>query len=306
MSKMEHDAASAVFRQQKSTFEKPWFKSGSALLREKQLKGLRCLDLCCGNCEYSKVLADLHEMEVTCADYIPFHLQQAQSDGFPTIEIDLDGDAESVDSVAAEHAGKFDLVVNLAAVEHVFNSDNLMRFAHTVLKPGGLFLVNTPNIGFLGYRLYSLLSGNRPFGEGHHVRFWDFRFLRTNLFMNGFEVVGDFRRFYTLPEDTLRRGFRNARMLAKVISLAFYGCHFLQYVPFLRGLMTDELTLLCRKEDTAPIGFDYLLVKKKIEDAPDEVREEILNRMRIARDRGWLKEHLYMSSLVDDFDFGQQ
>jgi hypothetical protein len=42
-------------------------------------------------------------------------------------------------------------------------------------------LVNTPNIAFGGYRVYARLSGGRPFGDGHHVRFWDCRFLRTNL-----------------------------------------------------------------------------------------------------------------------------
>ncbi len=66
--------------------------------------------------------------------------------------------------------------------------------------------------------------------------------------------------------------------------------------------MTDELTVLCRKEETTPIGFDYIIVKNKIEDAPAEVREQILSRMRIARDKGWLKEHLYMSSLVNAND----
>ncbi len=302
MSKLEHDAATAVFRQQKSSFDKPWFKSCIKVLKTKKLNGLKCLDLCSGNCEFSNILRNEFRMDVTCADYIPFHLKKAEDDGFETIHVNLDDDAVEVDKIADRYAGTFDLIVNLAAIEHVFNSDNLIRFAHIVLKPTGLFLINTPNISFLGYRFYSVFSGNRPFGEGHHVRFWDYRFLRTNLFMNGFEVIGDFRGFYTLPEDTLRRGFRNARVLAKVVSLAFHCCRLLQFVPFAKGVMTDELTVLCRKEETTPIGFDYIIVKNKIEDAPAEVREQILSRMRIARDRGWLKEHLYMSSLVNGYD----
>ena len=304
MSKMEHDAAVAKLRQQMSTFDKPWYKSCSDLLRKKQLKGLRCLDLCSGNCEYSRLLKDAHEMKVTCADYIPFHLQQARNDGFPTIEIDLDSDAECVDRAAAEHAGKFDLVVNLAAVEHVFNSDNLMRYAHTVLKPDGLFIINTPNISFLAYRLYSSISGNRPYGEGHHIRFWDYRFLRTNLFFNGFEVIEDFRRFYSLPEEILQRAFKNRTWISNPVSRLFYFCFFFQHLRITKGLASDELTLLCRKEDVQPIGFNFLQVKSFLEDTTDPVRKSgVLSRLQTAREKGWLKEHLYMSRLVDHHSY---
>jgi len=301
MSKQEHDAGVAEFRQQMSTFDKPWYRSCSDLVRRKQFRGMQCLDLCSGNCEFSRILRDDYDMDVTCADYIPLHLEQADREGFRLIKVDLDADAEAVDEIAAAQAERFDMVVNLAAVEHVFNSDNLMRFAHTVLKPGGMFIINTPNIGFLGYRVYSSLSGNRPFGEGHHIRFWDYRFLRTNLFLNGFEVTEDFRRFYTLPQEVLRRAFRNRKYLSWLGAKLFYPCYLLQYVPFARGLACDELTVLCRKENVVPIGFHYLRVKGMLEGITDpERKEHIVNRLQKARERGWLNEHLYMSRLVDD------
>ncbi len=302
MSKLEHDAAAAELRQQMSTFEKPWYRSCSDLLRKKQLKGLTCLDLCSGNCEYSKILAKEHEMEVTCADYVPVHLQQARKDGFSTIEIDLDGDAASVDRAAEEHTGKFDLVVSLATIEHVFNSDNLLRYAHTVLKPGGLLMINTPNIDFLAYRLYSAISGNRPYGEGHHIRFWDYRFLRTNLYFNGFEVVEDFRRFYSLPEEILRRAFKNRTWISYPVSRLFYACFIFQNFRMTKGLASDELTVLFRKEDVKPIAFNYPLVKSFLEKSPDSaVKSQIISRLQSAQKKGWLKEHLYMSRLVDDY-----
>lgn len=301
MSKYEHDEIVARFRREESTFEKPWFNSCSEVLTRNNLKGLKCLDLCCGNGEYSQILRDTFSMDVTCADYIPSHLKHAQQLGFETITVNLDDDSALVKDIAQKYCGEFDLVVNLAAIEHVYNSDNLLQFAHTVLKPSGKLLLNTPNIGFLAYRIFSALSGNRPFGEGHHIRFWDYRFLRTNLFLNGFEVRKDCRSFQSLPEDVLTRGFRNCKLFAKLVATSFTLCRFLQHVPLLKGLTSDELTILCQKEDVEPVGFDYLILKNKIENnLADDSSVHALERLWEAQKRGWLKEHLYMTRLVED------
>jgi len=299
MSKLEHDTAVAKLRKVVSTFDKPWFKSCSNLLDRNQIHGGKCLDLCCGNGEYSHILKDNFQMEVTCADYVPFHLQNIEKQGFKTFPIDIDASAEEVDKLAAEHAGEFDLVVNLAAIEHVFNSDNLLRFAHTVLKPGGLLVVNTPNIDFLAYRLYVLFSGNRPFGEGHHIRFWDFRFLRTNLFLNGFTVTEDARKFYSLPQDAMLRMCRNREKIASLFAWMFHGCRVLQSVPFFKGLCSDELTVLAVKDEVPAIGFELNTVQSyfdKVEES--EERSKALSRLQDAKTRGWLNEHLYLSKLV--------
>lgn len=301
MSKLEHDAAVAKLREQVSTFNKAWYRSCSDLLTTKHISNLRCLDLCCGNGEFSQILREKHGMDVVCADYIPFHLESAAANGYETLLVDVDADASEVDKVAESHAGRFDLVVNLAAIEHVFNSDNLLRFAHTVLKPGGLLLVNTPNISFLSYRIYSLFAGNRPAGEGHHVRFWDFRFLQTNLFLNGFTVTDDARKFYALPEDAMLRAFRNRKRFAKTVAWLFHGCQILQYVPFLRGICCDELTVLARK-DALPLvtGFELNTVRRTVENCESqEVRKQLIGRLIEARNKGWLDEHLYLSEFVD-------
>jgi SAM-dependent methyltransferase len=303
MSKLEHDAAAARRRAVISTFEKPWYKSSSKLLSRKNIQGLKCLDLCCGNGEFSHILRDKHRMEVTCADYIPSHLHHAEAEGFAAMAVDIDAAADQVDASAAPHAGQFDLVVNLAAIEHVFNSDNLLRFAHTVLKPGGMLLVNTPNIAFLSYRLYVLFSGNRPAGEGHHIRFWDYRFLRTNLFLNGFTVTDDAREFYALPRDAMLRAFRNREQLASMVAWLFHSCRFLQHVPFLRGLCSDELTVLAVKDEAPAIGFELNRVQDFVEQHQGTaVGQAAVKRLKEARQKGWLDEHLYLAKLVDGLD----
>lgn len=304
MSKIEHDSEAAKYRTEVvSRLDKPWYRSSSELLEKHKISGLSCLDLCCGNGEFSGILRDNHNMNVVCADYIPFHLENVAQKGFPTIEVDIDQDTALVDEIAREHAGKFDLVVNLAAIEHVFDSDNLLRFAHTVLKPNGYLLVNTPNIAFLSYRLYSIFSGNRPAGEGHHIRFWDYRFLQTNLYLNGFNVIGDGRKFYALPQDAMLRAFRNRVRLATFFAWFFHGCQIMQHVPFLKGLCCDELTVLARKDEVAPIGFELNRVKKYLVDTTNEKEKlKAVLRLKQARTKGWLDEHLYLSKLVDELD----
>jgi SAM-dependent methyltransferase len=302
MSKLEHDSAVAELREQVSTYNKAWYRSCSDLLTVKQISNLRCLDLCCGNGEFAQILRDKHKMDVVCADYIPYHLNKAREDGFETILLDVDADAEKVDRIASSHSQQFDLVVNLAAIEHVYNSDNLLRFAHTVLKPNGLFLINTPNIAFLSYRIYSLIAGNRPAGEGHHIRFWDFRFLRTNLFLNGFSVIHDARKFYALPEDAMLRAFKNRKWLASGISRLFHVCSLLQHIPLLRGLCCDELTILARKEDLPIIpGFELNTVRRTLDNCQSkDVRKKVIERLYKAKKQGWLDEHLYLAQLVDE------
>jgi SAM-dependent methyltransferase len=240
-------------------------------------------------------------MRVTCADYAPAHLEHQRSLGFETLPVDLDGTAAEVDRTAAARAGAFELVVSLATIEHVFDSDNFLRFCHTVLTPGGLLLVNTPNIAFGGYRLYSRLSGGRPFGEGHHVRFFDFRLLRTYLFLNGFGVIDDARGYFGLPSDVMTRALRGRHLAGRAVARLFGVCRGLQRIPGLRGWSTDELTVLARKEATSPVGFGYLRARSLLDalrGRPEHA--EAVGRLREARRRGWLDEHLMLKALADE------
>lgn len=300
MSKQEHDAAAAIVRSVVRHEDRPWYRSARAVLERHRLRGLACLDLCAGNAEFSETLRDRFAMRVTCADYAPAHLEHQQALGFDTVAVDLDGSADGVDQAAEARADTFDLVVSLAAIEHIFDSDNFLRFCHTVLKPGGLLLVNTPNIAFGGYRLFTWLSGGRPFGEGHHVRFWDFRFLRTNLFFNGFEVIDDARGYYGLPDDVMIRALRGRPGPGRILSRLFGVCQGLQRIPALRGWCADELTVLARKEATIPVGFQYRRIRSALDRLPgDPAREGVLARLRKARQRGWLDEHLMLKALAD-------
>lgn len=300
MSKTEHDTAAAEMRGAERHPERPWYRSAAGVLERRGLRGLRCLDLCAGNAEFSELLRDRFAMRVTCADYAPAHLERQRSLGFDVLRVDLDGPAGEVDRAAGASAGAFDLVVSLATIEHVFDSDNFLRYCHTVLKPGGVLLVNTPNIAFAGYRLYSALSGNRPFGEGHHVRFWDYRILRTSLFLNGFRVSEDARRYFGVPVDTLSRAFRGRQRAAWAVSRLFLLCHLLQRLPGMRGRSTDELTVLAEKEPVFPIGLQLLHVRSQLAQLRGRPEHAVaVARLGEARRRGWLDEHPMLKELTE-------
>ena len=305
VSKQEHDAAASVLRGAARHADRPWYRSAARVLERRGLRGLACLDLCAGNAEFSELLRERFAMHVTCADYAPAHLERQRVLGFDTLAVDLDSPAAAVDRTAETRAGAFDLVVSLATIEHVFDSDNFLRLCHTVLKPGGLLLVNTPNIAFGGYRLYTRLSGGRPFGEGHHVRFFDFRFLRTNLFLNGFEVIEDARGYFGLPRDVMTRAFRGHPRAGALVARLFDVCRGLQWVPGCRGWATDELTVLARKELTHPAGFGYERIRARLDELRGQPgREQAVARLREARRRGWLDEHLRLRALADELAAG--
>jgi SAM-dependent methyltransferase len=301
VSKEEHDARGAVLRAAERHTDRPWYRSAERVLERHHLHGLACLDLCAGNAEFSEILRERFAMRVTCADYAPAHLDHQRALGFDVLSVDLDRSMADVDRAAVARAGAFDLVVSLAAIEHVFDSDTFLRFCHTVLKPGGLLLLNTPNIAFIGYRLYSWLSGGRPFGEGHHVRFYDFRFLRTNLFLNGFGVIDDARGYFGLPSDVMTRALRGRGLAGRVASRLFTVCRELQRVPGLRGWTTDELTVLARREGIGALGFQYLRVRAGLDALRGRPEyDDAVARLREARRRGWLDEHLMLKTLADE------
>lgn len=301
MSKADHDSEVATLRGRQAHYDRPWYNSVLRVLQSRGLRGLDCLDLCAGHGEFAEILRDRLAMRMTCADYAEPHLARQRELGFDTLKVDLDAGEAEVDAQARANAGRFDLVVTLATIEHVFDSDNFLRFCHTVLKPGGWLVVNTPNISFLGYRIYSLFMGGRPFGDGHHVRFWDYRTLCTNLFLNGFEPVQDARGFYGLPTDPLTRALRGHSLPAKLMAWPFHACRLTSRLPGCRGWSNDELTVLARREETVPIGFSLHRVKRELARLHGS-RDEQAARARLAeaQRRGWLREHLWLDAWVSE------
>jgi SAM-dependent methyltransferase len=48
---------------------------------------------------------------------------------------------------------QFDVMVSLHLIEHLYNPEKMLQEVHRVLKPNGIFIVATPNLGGLGARV---------------------------------------------------------------------------------------------------------------------------------------------------------
>ncbi|MBW3609115.1 MAG: methyltransferase domain-containing protein [Actinobacteria bacterium] len=61
---------------------------------------------------------------------------------------------------AGEHRGAFDAVVLLEVIEHVRNPWETLEFCRSLLRPGGLLLLSTPNVTSF-YSRFRFLTGGR-------------------------------------------------------------------------------------------------------------------------------------------------
>jgi 2-polyprenyl-3-methyl-5-hydroxy-6-metoxy-1,4-benzoquinol methylase len=93
----------------------------------------------------------------------------------------------------------FDLVVSIEGVEHLENAFAFVREMHRVCRPGGIFILSTPNtisvrsrVRFLGSGFR--LSDPRPCDEAsphplHHIGLKTFSELRYILHTSGFQIL---------------------------------------------------------------------------------------------------------------------
>jgi len=114
--------------------------------------------------------------------------------------------------------GAFDIVFAGEIVEHVFEIDRMLAEVYRVLRPGGAFIVTTPNLAALGRRLMLLVNRN-PHIEisftgdaAGHIRYFIRSTLISLLTGHGFVV----RRFASDVVNFNASGSLRSRTLAKL------------------------------------------------------------------------------------------
>ncbi len=148
--------------------------------------GSRVLDAGCGNGYFAKHLRE-QGYDVVGTDLEESGVANARK-LCPQVRFEV---ASVYDDLAARF-GKFDAVVALEVIEHLYDPRVFVGRVRECLRPGGRFILSTPYHGYLK-NLAIALSGKfdahmTPLWDGGHIKFWSRRTLTTLLEEKGFRV----------------------------------------------------------------------------------------------------------------------
>jgi len=203
--------------------------------------GSRVADLGCGAGAFSQRLADMG-FDVLSVDENNEGVFQAQT---PFRQLDLEN-ARQMAEFCEEFAGRFDAVICAEVIEHVENPWLLVRNIASLLAPGGVVIISTPNIGSWYSRLRFFLNGKFPFfyqadAEYGHIHALSETELELICARAGLEVQS------ITPAGHLPRLWLSGGLLTQLTNLlGFLGSFFMQ--GQWRGLC---LIATARKEHTA-------------------------------------------------------
>ncbi len=166
--------------------QRAWESAKVALYREWVGAGRRrLLDVGCGDGRFLRLLREFGdpEWELAGLEFDESAIATCKAHGF-------EASAQRVEDFAEREReqGRYDAVIMLQLIEHVEDPALLAERVHTLLKPGGVFIIETPNLGGLDYRLFQ----DRHWGHYHFPRHWhlfDAPSLQGMLEARGFEVV---------------------------------------------------------------------------------------------------------------------
>ncbi len=294
MSKKQHDEAAGEARI--LDYEKIWFQKAIKVLEGIDRRGFTMLDMGCGNAEFSELAKKHFEARVTCLDYADSHLERVRKSGFETVRCNFDDDAD-VEHLVSEYAGRFDVVSSLEVIEHIFDVDTYLATAYSLLKPGGLLLISTPNIGYRSFRLYSMFCGNLPVSEGHHIRFFNRRRMEQTLILNGFDQLqfygfgqGDFYLDRAIGEKT-----RTLKGIVLRIIFKLWGALSWKTLPS----HYSGLIFLAVKAERKPVGLDPTVRDSIYTNLSGEKKKVVLERLLPLRNSGFFDEHPGLREFID-------
>jgi methionine biosynthesis protein MetW len=119
---------------------------------------------------------------------LPFEaVEKVKSKGFNAQVVDLNGEPlPFLDEY-------FDTVILLAVLEHVFDPYAVIREIHRVLRPGGMLIIDVPNVASFTNRI-RILSGRLPVTstdpgwDGGHLHYFTKYALDQFLLSEGFQI----------------------------------------------------------------------------------------------------------------------
>lgn len=175
----EIGSATLVVEGRRENLDRYFYDGCRRLALHPPVAGAALVDLGCGQGEMARFFRDLG-WRVDAVDVAETNVTQLRTLGFTAHRLDLNG------PLSLETAS-YDAVTLLDVLEHVVKAEQLLAECNRILKPGGWFLLSTPNQAFYKRRLRALW-GRPPDEEGYHFRFFIRRKLKALLEREGFVI----------------------------------------------------------------------------------------------------------------------
>ncbi|HSS19391.1 MAG TPA: class I SAM-dependent methyltransferase [Pyrinomonadaceae bacterium] len=155
--------------------------------RIRSLEGVKTIcDLGCGNGYMAGGLAELG-YDVTGIDASESGIAVARDNYQRATFVQALVDSSLHERTGLKH---FDLVISSDVIEHLYRPDDLIEAAHSLLAPGGRFLVGTPYHGYWKNLMLSATGKmDAHFGVhdvGGHIKFFSKKTLSNLLLNHGF------------------------------------------------------------------------------------------------------------------------
>lgn len=292
--KKKHDEIASIKRGE--SYSKIWFKKAEELLEIKKIYPKSVIDIGAGKGEFLEILKrKFKNLQLCAVDYTETNLEALNRKGINTIKLDLDNFELEGFRYLKE---KFDLVVCLEVIEHVFDLDRLFMFCNCILKRYGYFLISTPNMASFPARLFYLLRGY-PYGENHHVRFLTKRKIEQYACFTGFNII-KYNNHFAFNTDIIRRGFgiRNKYLvyaLAIIIFGPFWG---FSRLGILDSLSSTDVVLLAQKNNLPPLGLELDNFQANFENLDKHDQRIWKNKIKEYLKRDRMKEHIYFQKYL--------
>lgn len=163
------------------------------ITQEIKLRGNRLIsvfDIGCGEGTIGKVLKEnlKNEVSIIGCDISNTVLKIASAYYTKVFKIDV----ETEKFPEEFYTNKFDFIILLEVLEHLFKPENVLAQCHKILKENGFLIASFPNIAWYKYRI-GLLKGHFPtdylFGSGEHIQQFTLHSFIKLLQENGFSAV---------------------------------------------------------------------------------------------------------------------
>lgn len=153
-------------------------------------------DLGCGNGATAEIL-QRHGYEVVGVDPSTSGIREAHR-AYPNLQLFV---GSAYDDLAARF-GRFQVVLSLEVIEHVYYPRKFAATLFSLVRPGGMAIVSTPYHGYLknvGMALIGKLDSHFTalWDEGH-IKFWSILTLKELLMEAGFSGIS-FQRVGRIP-----------------------------------------------------------------------------------------------------------